>query len=81
MTAAHVKAENTTQVQINTDHSIPGHQALAAEVSDIVQSALSRVSEHITRVEVHLNDENGDKHGQNDKRCVIEARAWKAANP
>ena len=62
------------QVQINTDHNIAGHEALAAQVSDIVQSALSRVSEHITRVEVHLNDENGDKHGQNDKRCMMEAR-------
>jgi hypothetical protein len=25
-------------------------------------------------VEVHLSDENGDKGGQNDKRCVMEAR-------
>jgi hypothetical protein len=25
-------------------------------------------------VEVHLSDENGDKEGFNDKRCMIEAR-------
>ena len=25
-------------------------------------------------MEVHLSDENGDKQGLNDKRCVIEAR-------
>ena len=63
------------QIQINTDHNIEGHEALAAQVSGVVESALSRFSDHITRVEVHLSDENSDKKGgQNDKRCVMEAR-------
>ncbi len=62
------------QVQINTDRNIEGHEALAAQVSDVVESALSRISDHITRVEVHLSDENSHKSGQNDKRCVMEAR-------
>jgi ribosome-associated translation inhibitor RaiA len=35
---------------------------------------LSRYSEHITRLEVHLSDENGDKESQDDKKCLIEAR-------
>jgi ribosome-associated translation inhibitor RaiA len=40
-----------------------------------VESALSRFSDHITRVEVHLNDENSDKKGGNDDmRCMMEAR-------
>jgi ribosome-associated translation inhibitor RaiA len=62
------------QVQVNTDRHIGGHEALAGHVRDTVQGALGRFSEHITRVEVHLSDENGDKSGQNDKRCVMEAR-------
>ena len=62
------------QIQINTDHTIAGHEALAAQVRSVVESALSRFSDHITRVEVHLSDENGDKSGQNDKRCMMEAR-------
>ncbi len=62
------------QVQINTDHNIEGHEALAARFSTVVESSLSRVSDQITRVEVHLSDESGDKSGQNDKRCVLEAR-------
>ena len=62
------------QVQVNTDHHINGHEALATNVRATVESALSRSSDHITRVEVHLSDENGDKRGQNDKRCVMEAR-------
>ncbi len=31
------------------------------------------MSDHITIVEVHLKDEDGDKEGENDKRCMIEA--------
>jgi ribosome-associated translation inhibitor RaiA len=62
------------QIQINTDHSIEGHEALAAQVSGVVESALSRFGDHITRVEVHLSDESGHKSSQNDKRCMMEAR-------
>ena len=62
------------QIQINTDHNIDGHEALAAHVRTVVEDALKRFDDHITRVEVHLSDENADKSGQHDKRCVIEAR-------
>ncbi|MEO7863656.1 MAG: HPF/RaiA family ribosome-associated protein [Nitrospirales bacterium] len=63
------------QIQINTDRNIEGHEALATQVSDVVESALSRFSDHITRVEVHLSDENSEKKGGNDDmRCVVEAR-------
>lgn len=62
------------QVQINTDRNIQGHEALAVPVRASVESALSRFSEHITRVEVHLGDENAGKHGAQDKRCMMEAR-------
>ena len=62
------------QIQINTDHNIEGREALAAQISSVVENALSRVSDHITRVEVHLSDENGDKSGENDIRCMMEAR-------
>jgi ribosome-associated translation inhibitor RaiA len=63
------------QVQINTDRNIEGQEALAAQVSGVVESALSRFSDHITRVEVHLSDENSDKKGGKDNmRCMMEAR-------
>jgi len=62
------------QVQINTDRHIEGHERLATWTSDVVEQALSHVSDHITRVEVHLSDENGDRSGQHDKRCMMEAR-------
>lgn len=62
------------QIQINTDHHIEGHEALATWATGEVKNALARHSDHITRVEVHLSDENGQKAGQHDKRCLIEAR-------
>ncbi len=62
------------QVQINTGHNIEGHEALSARLSDVVKNALVRLRDRITRVEVHLTDEDGDKSGPNDKRCVMEAR-------
>lgn len=64
------------QIQINTGHNIEIHEALAAEVSGIVESALlSRFSDNITRVEVHLSDENSDKKvGHEAMRCMLEAR-------
>jgi hypothetical protein len=39
-----------------------------------VESALSRVSDHIMRVEVHLSDENSVKDSQDDMRCMMETR-------
>ena len=66
------------RIQINTDHNIEGHDALKAHVASVVENALSPFSELITRVEVHLGDEDSAakdrKTGQNDKRCMMEAR-------
>lgn len=63
------------KVQVNTDRNIEGREALADHVRSVVESALSRFSDHITRVEVHLSDENSDKKGgENEMRCMMEAR-------
>jgi len=63
------------QIQINTGHNIEVHEALVAEISGVVESALGRFSDHITRVEVHLSDENSDKKVDHDTmRCMLEAR-------
>lgn len=62
------------QIQVNTDSSIEGSDKLTSSVSRVVESALNRFNDQITRVEVHLHDQNGVKNGQNDKRCTMEAR-------
>jgi ribosome-associated translation inhibitor RaiA len=61
-------------IQVNTDRNIEGSAELTAHVTGIVESELGRFSDRITRVEVHISDENSDKGGQDDKRCLMEAR-------
>ena len=62
------------KIQVNTDSNIKGREALVAQVTATVENALHRFQDHVTRVEVHLSDQNGDKSGLKDKRCLIEAR-------
>ena len=61
-------------IQINTDNNISVHEAFKAQLDDLLAEKLSRFSEHITRLELHLSDENGSKEGINDKKCLLEAR-------
>lgn len=62
------------KVQVNTDSSIKGDERLQEIVEGIVNETLGRFRDDITRVEVHLADENGPKGGPDDKRCTMEAR-------
>jgi len=61
-------------IQFNTDNNIKGSEKLRALLIALISEELNRFSHQITRVEVHLSDENGPKERQNDKRCMIEAR-------
>jgi ribosome-associated translation inhibitor RaiA len=62
------------KIQVNTDDNIQGREDVAESVSATVENALRRFKDQITRVEVHLGDENAGKSGQRDKRCMVEAR-------
>lgn len=62
------------QIQVNTDDNIEGGEALTRRVEGALDKAIGRYSDHITRVEVHLGDENSAKGGEGDKRCMMEAR-------
>jgi ribosomal subunit interface protein len=61
-------------IQINSDNNILGTEALSNYLESTIADTLKRFENHITRIEVHLNDENSHKNGINDKRCMIEAR-------
>ncbi len=61
------------KIQINTDNNIVGSEELTQQTQALVEGALERFTEQITRVEVHLSDENSHKGGA-DKRCMMEAR-------
>ena len=63
------------QVQIHTDHHIEGTEAMHKWASTAVKEALLRFSDKISRVEVHLSDENGGKKtSPENKQCTLEAR-------
>lgn len=63
------------QIQINSDRHIQADERLAEFVRDALTSKLNRFADHLTRIEVHLSDENSSaKHDGNDKRCLLEAR-------
>ena len=61
-------------IQINTDKNITGSEELTAYLNSTISEALIRYSDKITRLEVHLSDENSHKEGLDDKRCVLEVR-------
>lgn len=61
-------------VQINTDKHIEGYSRMNEFFSGEIERELERFNDKVTRVEVHLGDENGEKAGKNDKRCLIEVR-------
>lgn len=62
------------QIQVNTNDSVAGSEALSRRVEGVVGDALGRFGDRITRVEVHLNDVNAQKEGDRDNRCMMEAR-------
>jgi ribosome-associated translation inhibitor RaiA len=62
------------KIQINTDNHIDGRVELAEEAEATVENTLGHLAEHITRVEVHLSDENSDEDAINNMRCMMEAR-------
>ena len=61
-------------IQINSDNNIAGTEGLSEYIQTTISENLKRFDEQITRVEVHLNDENSHKSGTGDKRCMMEAR-------
>jgi ribosome-associated translation inhibitor RaiA len=61
-------------VQVNTDDNVAGSAELKRQTEDVVKETLGHLAERITRVEVHLSDENSAKGGAADKRCLMEAR-------
>lgn len=62
------------QLLLNTDRSMLDFASVFAQVDAAVRHALDHRDGHITRVEVHLGDENGAKAGPADQRCTMEAR-------
>lgn len=63
------------QVMINSKNQVDVNENLIQEWQTEITESLKRFSDWITRVEVHLSDENSQaKGGAHDIRCLMEAR-------
>jgi ribosomal subunit interface protein len=62
------------KIQLNTDKNIEGTENLEEFLSEKLNSSLKRFVDRITRIEVHLSDQNADKGGADDIQCKLEAR-------
>jgi hypothetical protein len=69
-----MKENSGMQILFNTGKKAAVDDALLHRIETDIASGLSRFSEQITRVEVHVSDENAEKAGGDDKRCMLEAR-------
>lgn len=62
-------------IQVNTDNHIPGDDRLIEYAQTLLLGSLERFQDRVTRVEVHLGDENSaTRNTGEDKRCTLEAR-------
>lgn len=62
------------EVIFNTDKHIDGKERVEAYFTKQIKEDLARFEDRVTRVSVHITDENGTKSGVNDKKCVMEVR-------
>lgn len=62
------------QILINTDKHVDAEADLVERLEEEITSGLARFADQVTRVEVHLSDQNADRGGATDMRCALEAR-------
>ena len=62
------------QIQFNSDSSVMGTENVAERIEAMLREKLVRFESRLTRLEVHISDENASKGGADDKTCMIEAR-------
>jgi ribosome-associated translation inhibitor RaiA len=62
------------KILINTDRTIKGDENHQAYFTELIATELDRFESYISKIEVHLSDQNGNKEGRDDIHCLIEAR-------
>lgn len=61
------------QIQVNTSNGLENKETLERWADAEVRQSLHRFADDVTRVEIHLSDENHSTGGA-DKKCLMEAR-------
>ena len=62
------------QIQVNADNRLESSEARDDWARGVVDSSMAHFADSVTRVEVHLSDENAGKGGAAVLRCKMEAR-------
>ncbi|WP_029524329.1 HPF/RaiA family ribosome-associated protein [Polaromonas glacialis] len=62
------------QIQINSNNSIETGEPFERWATAELNASFSRYKDDITRIEVHMSDENGEKVSPDHTRCMMEAR-------
>ncbi|MDD9920703.1 MAG: HPF/RaiA family ribosome-associated protein [Boseongicola sp.] len=62
------------EIHTSTDNTINGDLRVAEVAELAVKNDLGHMDDWLTRVDVHLKDQNGSKKGPANIRCTIEAR-------
>jgi len=66
--------EDIMQVQIEVATDTDAYEGLTAHVRGVVERALGRYADRVTRVDVYLSEDRRHEGGADDKRCLMEAR-------
>lgn len=61
-------------IQFNTDNNIHGTEKLEQYVNEKIKQGLGHFDQFVTRIEVHLSDQNAHKSVGDDIQCTMEAR-------
>ena len=61
-------------IHVSTDNFIHGDERVTEVAQAAVTADLGHMKDWLTRVEVHLKDQNANKKGPSNIRCTMEAR-------
>lgn len=62
------------KIQVNTDKTINGDEKRQDLIMAQISMELDKYKSHITDIQVHLSDQNGNKKGWDDILCLLEAK-------
>ncbi len=60
-------------IEINSDKNFNVQKSFGKNIKEMLVEDLIRFQEQITKIEVHFSDQNGNKNGTTDKKCLLEA--------
>ena len=61
-------------IEFHSDNNVKTSEETVAPFRDQINNSFKTYSHQVSSVQVHFSDENGNKGGQDDKRCMMEVR-------